>query len=110
MITHSGNKILINGKTLELEYPAINAFRIDDIIVVLFDPESYTKKYGQFHNLIAIAPSGKVLWKAELPTTTSGDRYYKIVSQKPLISLSVYSMKCEIDSATGRISARSFFK
>ena len=110
MITSSGSSILIDGKLLELEYPVEDAFEWKGNIIVLFNPDAYTESFGQFSNLVAIRPMGERLWTAELPTTTNGDRYYKVVSRDPLIACSIYSEECEIDSATGRIKARRFFK
>jgi ABC-type transport system substrate-binding protein len=50
------------------------------------------------------------LWTAELPTTNTGDSYYRIVSYRPLVAYSICSYECEIDLDTGRILRRSFFK
>ena len=77
---------------------------------MLFDPDAYTEKFGQFQNLIALKETGELIWKAELPTTTSGDRYYKIAKRLPLVAYSIYSYQCEIDPATGKIKARTFIK
>jgi len=110
MITFSGKTLSICNNSLELEHPIADAFDLEGRIVVLFNPDAYTEKFGQFQNLIALQPTGERLWTAELPTTTSGDRYYKVASRAPLVAYSIYSQECEIEPATGRITARRFLK
>lgn len=110
MITFSEKQIVIDGKAFDLEYTIVDAFEFNNLVVVLFDPDDYTLKFGQFANLLAINAAGKHIWTAELPTTASGDRYYKIASKQPLIVYSVCSYECEIDCATGRIVKSTFFK
>jgi len=110
MITFNGKMLSVSGKSLELDYPVADAFELEGRIIVLFNPDAYKEKFGQFSNLIALRPTGERLWVAELPTTTTGDRYYKVASQTPLVVYSIYSQECEIDPATGRIKARHFFK
>ncbi|HOX03244.1 MAG TPA: hypothetical protein P5555_13325 [Candidatus Paceibacterota bacterium] len=110
MIAFSGKTIRVSGASLELEYPVADAFELEDRIIVLFNPDACTKKFGQFPNLVALRPTGERLWTAELPTTTSGDRYYKVASRNPLVVYSIHSVECEIDIATGRIKARRFSK
>jgi hypothetical protein len=110
MITFTGKTIIINDKLIELEYPIADAFELEHKIIVLFDSDARTEKFGQFPNLIALGLNGEKLWTAELPTTTSGDRYYKIASQIPLVVYSIYSEECEIDPSTGKIKRHTFFK
>jgi len=110
MIAFSGKTLLIDGNPLELDYPVADAFELEGRIIVLFNPDAYTEKFGQFPNLIALRSTGERLWTAELPTTTSGDRYYKVTAQPPLVACSIYSQECEIEPATGLIKARRFFK
>ncbi len=110
MITSSKHTLLVNGKSIQFQYPVIDAFEVQDIIVVLFHPDSSSQKSGQFRNLIALKRNGEHLWIAELPTSRTGDRYYKVVSRSPLVVYSVSSFECEIDIDTGRIKSRRFFK
>ena len=110
MITFSGKKISIGEKSMELEHAVADAFELEGLIVVLFNPDAYAERFGQFPNLIALRPTGERLWTAELPTTTSGDRYYKVSSRTPLVVYSINSFECEIDPATGRIKGRHYFK
>jgi hypothetical protein len=110
MITFSGNTIFNGESVLEVEHRVVDAFQIEGRIIVLFDPDSYTERFGQFPNFAAFTPTGERLWIAELPTTNTGDRYYKIASREPLVVYSIDSFECEIDPSTGRIKARRFFK
>ena len=109
-ITFSGKAVYVGGQRMEVEYPVRDAFLASDKVIVLYDPDSYTERFGQFQNLVAFTPDGKKVWTAELPTTTSGDRYYRIVLRGQLIASSIYSYECEIDCATGKITAKLFLK
>jgi hypothetical protein len=110
MITFSVKTISVSGKSLEVEFPVSDAFELEGCVIVLFNPDAYTEKFGQFPNLVALRPTGERLWTAELPTTTSGDRYYKVSSRAPLVVYSIYWVECEIELSTGRIKARRFYK
>lgn len=110
MMSFSGRTILIGGKRFELEHAVSDAFELEGKLIVLFNPDAYTETFGQFRNLVALGPTGEQVWKAELPTTTSGDRYYKIASRSPLVVYSIYSEQCELDIATGRIKTKRFVK
>jgi len=103
-------KLYLRGESVETEYPVINAFSESGRTIVLFDPDSYTEKFGQFPNLIALDNEGQKIWTAQLPTTQSGDRYFQVRSTAPLIANSIYSYRCEIDSDTGRIRQKDFYK
>ena len=46
--------------------------------LVLFDPDSNIRKFGQFRNLVALGRDGSLAWIAELPETTTGDHYYSL--------------------------------
>jgi hypothetical protein len=110
MISFSGNVISLAGLQIKLEHDISDAREIDGRCVVLFDPDAYTSRFGQFPNLIALDSAGRRLWTAELPSTTSGDRYYKIVSERPLIVYSIYSEECELDLLTGSIKTKRSFR
>jgi hypothetical protein len=110
IISVSGRTLHIDGQSFNLEFPISEAFELNGVVIVLFNPDAYTEKFGQFQNLIALKETGELLWKAELPTTTSGDRYYKIARRLPLVAYSIYSYECEIDPATGKIKAQTFLK
>jgi hypothetical protein len=110
MIKLLNGKLSINDKLIELKYPVIDAFESGGTVIALFDPDAYTEKFGQFPNLVALQTNGVQIWVAELPTTNTGDCYYKIASKMPLVVYSVCSEECEIEVATGRIKTRSFYK
>jgi hypothetical protein len=109
-VQFAGKSIFINGGVVDVAHPVSDAFLADGKVIILFDPDSYNAKFGQFQNLIALSPEGVVLWAAELPTTISSDRYYRIVSRVPLLADSTQSFECEIDLSTGKIQQKSFFK
>lgn len=102
--------LIFDGEYLELKHLILEAYTTGEIAVVLFDPDTYEEKWGQFPNLVAVKKNGDLLWTAELPTNTSGDRYYRIASQIPLVVYSIFSEECEIDLAAGKIKTRKFFK
>ncbi len=103
-------RLFVDGSSLDTEYPVSNAFCDGSKLIVLFDPDSKINKFGQFANLIAVDILGRTIWTAELPTTETGDAYYRIVSQNPLVAYSVCSFSCEIDLDTGKIKHKSFYK
>ena len=86
-VSHSGNTLLVNGRSNCLEYPVVDLFVEADKIIVLFDPDAYSAKSGQFRNLIAVSVDGEKIWEADLPSTSSGDRYYQISSRNPLTAI-----------------------
>ena len=109
-ISFSERTLNVGGKSMELEYPVANAFMLGDKIIVLFDPDAYTEKFGQFKNLIALNANGERIWTAELPTNESGDTYNQVSSKCPLVAYSWKSFACEIDESTGRIKKKIFSK
>ena len=109
-ISFSERTVNVRSKSIELEYPVANAFMLGDKIIVLFDPDAYTEKFGQFKNLIAVNADGEKIWTAELPTNESGDRYQQVSSRSPLVAYSWKSFDCEIDESTGRIKKKIFTK
>lgn len=110
MISFEGRTLTIDGKAYELEHPIANAVKSDDQVIVLYDPDAFTSKVGQFQNLIAVARNGRIRWKAELPSTTTGDRYYRFTLSGSLWASSVFSEVCEVDLANGRILRKEFVK
>lgn len=104
-------EVLITGSCrLELEHAIHAAWRVGDKILVLFDPDAEQGKSGQFPNLVALDDEGRQIWAAELPTTNTGDRYYRLQSKSPIIVSSFSSFDCEIDPSTGHIVRREFMK
>jgi hypothetical protein len=110
MIEYDGSTLTIDGQSYELEHTIVDAVECEDGVAVLFDPDAYTAKFGQFANLAGLSREGAKLWTAELPTTTSGDRYYRLVRGENLRAASVYSFVCDIDPRNGRIVRKEFVK
>lgn len=110
-IRFAGESLAVDGKRFRMAHPVEDAFALSTFVIVLFVPDSVSIPFGQFSNLIAIDPStGERVWEAELPSTTTGDRYYKVASRDPLVVYSVKSFVCTIDPRTGNISEREFVK
>jgi hypothetical protein len=84
----------------------IDAMTVGELIVVLLDPDEHIKPWGQYRNLQAFTANGKRVWTAELPTTTTGDAYYRMDPGLPLTAHSVMSFECVIDPQTGRIVSK----
>lgn len=108
MIEIQGFSVRFDGKEVVGEFPVYEARCVGEMLLILYRPESY--RGGQFKNLVAFNFSGQELWKAELPTNSSMDSYYKIISEEPLIADSYCSYRCTIDRSTGRIVNKEFFK
>ncbi len=109
-INYSKDTVTISGLTIQFNYIVMMAFEVMGKVIVLFDPDELIPKFGQFNNLIAIDMHGIKLWEAELPTSDTGDCYYKISSKSPLRAISYKSYICEIDLNSGRIISKSFTK
>lgn len=88
----------------------IAAGRVGDLVIALLDPDEDQREWGQRRNLQAFSRTGELMWTGDLPTTTTGDSYYRIRSFVPLIALSQSSYACTIDSATGKITKKAFLK
>lgn len=113
MIAHIrfvGDVLIIGNARLELEHEIFTAWRVDGRVLVLFDPDAVSDKVGQFANLVALDDAGQRLWVAEMPTTITGDRYYRVESMNPIIVCSVSSFDCTIDPETGLILDQEFTK
>lgn len=114
---HNGT-VIVGSVELDTGYPAMEAFGLEDRVIVLLDPDAYLKdpdypkerRRGKdaLRNLRAYSRSGELLWEAEFPE--EADYYYKIVSRLPLVALSFSSYRCRIDPATGRIIEAEFLK
>jgi hypothetical protein len=109
-VSHSGNTVEIDGKSIALDYPVKEAFVVGGLVVVLFDPDANLGKQGQFRNLVALRQTGELAWIAEFPTSKASDVYYRVSSRQPLKVASFSSYECEIAPQTGRILSKTFFK
>ncbi len=106
-IAFDRNRIVAQGRWIELEHPIQDAFLRDGRIFVLFDPGSGSWSSG---NMVCVGLDGEKLWVAEFPESGREDYYYLISSRNPLVVNSFSSYKCELDPATGKILSREFLK
>jgi hypothetical protein len=102
--------VQVGKRRFVLPHPAQDAFVLGDLLVVLYSPSSKDGNVGQFPNLVAFDNNNMLVWTAELPTTETGDCYYRIVSRHPLIANSIRSYRCTIDPATGCLQSKEFVK
>lgn len=105
-----GRFVELDETRLEFRWPVLTAALIGDRVLLLHDPDSRPGNVGQFRNLAAYNLDGSTCWTAELPTTTTGDCYYRIESYEPIFALSYSSFRCRIDLADGRIIDQTFVK
>ena len=102
--------VIAGGRRLQLDHPIKSAWVVGSRIIVLFDPNAELANLGQFRNLVAVENAGHQAWVAELPTSTTGDRYYRVDSQDPIVVSSFSSYDCQIDAESGRITRKVFTK
>ncbi len=117
-VSHDGDIVKIDGKSVRMEYMVRDAFWADSRAIVLLDPDAFLDDpaYGvarrqsrnPVQNLRAYSPSGELLWQAEQPETD--DHYYRIESRQPLVALSFSAYRCDLDLANGRILAKHHLK
>lgn len=113
-----GNTLTIDGQSIQLAWPVLDAIEEGDRVYVLFDPDSYLldqnykkmrrKGAPAIRNLVALMKNGTKLWEAELPE--SSDYYYRISSSRPLIVNSFSSYRCEISPDNGAVVRKEFLK
>lgn len=101
----------IYGNKVGFEYPIEEVILFHDRYLVLLDPDAFTRKWGQFQNLICINPKGDKIWIAELPTSTTGDCYHTLeIIDDRINAYSWCSYKCFINPETGKIIEKNFTK
>jgi hypothetical protein len=101
--------IVDSGSRIELEFPIVDAFARDDLVVVLFAHDADPRGYGNFSNLIAVTSTGRQAWIAELPTN-QGDAYVQISSREPLLAYSWSGFDCTLEPRNGKIVRKVFLK
>ena len=114
----NGKELRIMDRVVVTPWPVMDAFDDGQRIIVLLDPDSYLtdpeyKKKRRSgtppnKNLLAYSYDGNLLWEADFPSDV--DYYYRISSQQPLRVNSFSSFRCEIDSSTGKILGKEFYK
>jgi hypothetical protein len=103
------HRILVDGEYWDLERPILDAHRIGDRIVVVFNYMSFPR-HAQARNLMAFDLQKRHLWTAEHPTNGTGDTYIQILSEEPLLVSNFASVNCHIDLETGRLLDAQFTK
>jgi len=100
--------VLWKGKPDGYPAKAILPLPHSEDAVILLD---YMAGPRNFANLIRMAPSGKVLWRAEPPETSADDAYVECRWQgDALVANSWSGYLVEIDLATGKPSSSQFVK
>ncbi|MBY0273392.1 MAG: hypothetical protein K2X02_08340 [Alphaproteobacteria bacterium] len=97
----------------ELDYPIQDVIYLakNQTYIILFDRDSNIRKWGQFPNIICLNSKGEKIWTVELPTTDTGDSYFRMrFKNGKLIADSWKSYSCDIDVNTGKIIERIFTK
>jgi len=113
-----GKLLTIDGRVVQLDWPALAAEETPDKIFVLLDPDAYLADANYklslrnggpaTRNLVGISRDGRKLWEAEFPEAR--DYYYQITSTVPLRANSFSSFLCEIDPENGKIVTKEFLK
>ena len=84
---------------------------MNSLVLVLLDPHSNIRKFGQFRNLVALRRDGSLAWTAQLPETTTGDHYYTLKQiDERIVANSFSGFVTDIDPDTGIVINRSFVK
>jgi hypothetical protein len=107
----------VDGRTIHLEsgaiflaYPVRAAVQIDDLVLVLYDPGALKQKFGVFENLAGFSLDGSVRSVAQLPSSTTGDRYVDLTVGDQIVAYSWSGFNCVIDIRSGRIVSAEFLK
>lgn len=106
-----GSILKSKGADIKFGFPIEQILAAENLFIVLLDPRSDKKNWGQFPNLFGVDFFGNIIWRAELPTTDTGDTYFDVqLDDGKLIADSVRSFSCEIDPLNGKIKQKIFFK
>jgi hypothetical protein len=113
-----GDAVVVNGHSINVGLPVLEAQVTPGLVLVLIDPDSYLRdpnyrrqrRSGRpaIRNLRAFSLSGTLLWEAEMPE--DADYYHRIVSLVPIDVDSFSSYRCRIDPRTGKIVSKQFMK
>ena len=102
-------RIEIDGTTWDFDRRILDARRIGDRVIIIFDYMSFPKSQ-QAQNFMAYDLNRKLLWVAEHPTTQNTDTYINITSEEPLKASNFASFSCEIEIETGKLRNAVFTK
>lgn len=108
----SNTTLTVGNRSWQVAYLILQAQVVGNKVIVLYDPDSHTEKFGQFPNLVAFSFEGEQLWEAELPTNESQDCYYQFRYSwlSGLEADSWKSFSCKIDESNGKIESKVFYK
>ena len=82
-----------------------------NFVIILLDYGENLVRWGQFPNLFCANEEKGIIWKAELPTSETGDSYFDIkIKNNDLHAYSVCSYDCIMDIETGKIISSEFTK
>jgi hypothetical protein len=71
----------------------------------------FERKYGSFENLLLLRLDGTVVWRAQLPNTSSGDAYVDFeITDDRVFANSWSCYRVELDMRDGKILQRQFTK
>lgn len=83
-----------------------DAARLGDCCVALL---RWDQKPGWFQNLVCISMDGSVVWRAQMPTNSSGEAYTQMrVEGEDLVAWSFTGLMVHLDAKTGRIRSTDF--
>lgn len=110
-LSYEGNILSVNKKQIECSQNIKEAFVVDDVVVVLLDPDAKTDKKKKYKNLLAYNANARCVWVADLPNSRmANDAYWKVQSKVPLLVSTFSSYDCEIDLRSGKIKESVFYK
>jgi hypothetical protein len=95
-------RLTIGGKVWELEHPVLEACKIQDRVIVIFDYMQYPKD-EQAKNLVAFDLQQNRLWTADHPGPSITDTYVGFMSEQPLRVSNFAGINCKIDPVTGAL-------
>ena len=95
------HRILIGDTYWDMERPVLDAHKIGERVIVVFDYMSFPKPQ-QAKNMSAFDLSRNLLWVAEHPTSERTDTYVKILDESPFRVLN-FAHLCTLDIQTGKV-------
>ncbi len=103
------SRVLVDGRWLRFGKPVLQAERIGDRVLVIFDYMYYDQKKPA-QNLVAFDLHGKELWKAENPTEMRTDAYTNFLEGEGLRVGNFAGYSCTIDLDSGKLIEAQFTK
>ena len=107
----------VDGRTIHLEsggvllaYPITTAVQVGDLVLVLYDPGASKQKFGVFENVVGLSLDGHTRWEAQLPSSTTGDRYVELAVGDQIVAYSWSGFRCVLDADSGRIVSAEFLR